>query len=88
MKKKDFYKFYKMLRGTDYNLQKITDYVFSCKFFLKETQYILWGYFTNFSNFSNKGFDKDSNGVLDFSEFIIAYRLDEMFFFWNYSKTE
>ena len=33
MKKKDFYKFYKMLRGTDYNLQKITDYVFSCKFF-------------------------------------------------------
>ena len=50
MKKKDFYKFYKMLRGTDNNLQKITDYVFSC-------------------------FDKDSNGVLDFSEFIIAYRL-------------
>lgn len=49
MNKKDFYKFYKMLRGnTDYNLHKITDHVFSC-------------------------FDKDSNGFLDFSEFIIAY---------------
>lgn len=49
MNKKNFYKFYKMLRGnSDGNLHKITDYVFSC-------------------------FDKDSNGYLDFSEFIIAY---------------
>ena len=49
MNKKSFYKFYKMLRGSnEESLHKITDYVFAC-------------------------FDKDSNGILDFSEFIIAY---------------
>ena len=50
MNKRNFYKFYKMLRGNseDSRLHKITDYVFSC-------------------------FDKDSNGYLDFAEFLIAY---------------
>ena len=47
--KKQFYKYYKMLRcQSDEKLSKITDHVFSC-------------------------FDKDLNGYLDFSEFLIAY---------------
>lgn len=47
--KRQFYKFYKILRGqSENNLSKITDHVFA-------------------------SFDKDSNGYLDFSEFLIAY---------------
>ncbi|RNA14692.1 neuronal calcium sensor 2 [Brachionus plicatilis] len=71
MNKKNFYKFYKMLRGNTENLHKITDYVFSC-------------------------FDIDSNGYLDFSEFIIAYsstsnndcrkRLEFVFMFYDNDK--
>lgn len=52
MDKKQFYKFYKMLRTSTEKekLSKITDHVFNC-------------------------FDKDSNGTLSFSEFLIAYTL-------------
>lgn len=52
--KKQFYKFYKVLRcGSEEKLSKITDYVFRC-------------------------FDKDGNGSLDFSEFLIAYSITSM----------